>query len=176
MPLLKERVIDCSKQGWFAKISKRNKSTHNLYKLVKTKFGNEEYLDKLPRISRSFIYKLRISAHSLYYQTGRVSRNRLPRYERLCHICQNGEVEDVFHFSLICQKYNSRRQNYLDKYLYDKPIMFEFIFVLSMFGNYLTSDFSNYSTVSSVISTKSEVYDNFMPHRHLSLYEGPYLH
>ena len=148
VPLLKERMIDCFKQEWFAKIS--NSTMLTLYKHVKSNFKSEEYLDKLPLLSRSYICKLRISAHSLQIQTGRFSRNNIPRNERLCQVCQNGEIEDEFHFSLVCPKYEHLRRKYLDKYFYIRPSMFKFIAllssnelnVLSMFGNYLTAAFS----------------------------------
>ena len=41
VPLLKERMIDCFKQEWFAKIS--NSTMLTLYKHVKSNFKSEEY-------------------------------------------------------------------------------------------------------------------------------------
>ena len=46
---------------------------------------------------------------SLHIETGRYVRPRLPAEERLCKICNSGEIEDEKHFLLKCQKYNFER-------------------------------------------------------------------
>ena len=114
VPLLKERMIDCFKQEWFAKIS--NSTMLTLYKHVKSNFKSEEYLDKLPLLSRSYICKLGLQPIPFRFRLEGFSRNNIPRNERLCQICQNGEIEDEFHFSLVCPKYEHLRRKYLDKY------------------------------------------------------------
>ena len=50
------------------------------------------------------ILKLRI-------KTGRYVRPRLPPEQRLCLICNSGEVENEIHFLLFCQRYEQARQN-----------------------------------------------------------------
>ena len=65
---MKERILNCFKQEWFQKIS----NILTLYKNVKTNSESEKYLDKLPLLTRSYTCKLRITAHSLGIQTGKI--------------------------------------------------------------------------------------------------------
>ena len=44
-----------------------------------------------------------------------VSRPRLPAEERLCLVCNNGEVEDEAHFLLRCTAYTRQRSILLEK-------------------------------------------------------------
>ena len=59
----------------------------------------------VPHNLRCCITKLRISAHSLRIHNGRFGVNRVPRHERLCLNCNLQDVEDLYHFVCICQKY-----------------------------------------------------------------------
>jgi hypothetical protein len=37
---------------------------------------------------------------------------KIPREERLCEICQSGEVEDEYHFANSCKAYSNQRDNF----------------------------------------------------------------
>jgi hypothetical protein len=37
---------------------------------------------------------------------------KIPREERLCEICQSGEVEDEYHFANSCKAYSNQRENF----------------------------------------------------------------
>ena len=53
-----------------------------------------------------------MSGHFLRIETGRFQRHGLiPASERLCKLCNNGEVEDEFHFLIRCPLYKSLREN-----------------------------------------------------------------
>jgi hypothetical protein len=59
----------------------------------------------------SFIFisvLLRISAHRLHIETGRYQD--IHPHQRLCGLCDSGEVEDEIHFLLCCSKFREDRQ------------------------------------------------------------------
>ena len=70
------------------------------YMELKKNFTFEKYLDTLPRDKRKGITKLRISAHSLPIE--RMRYQKTDRSERLCPICQTGEVGDEWHYLHKC--------------------------------------------------------------------------
>ena len=49
-----------------------------------------------------------ISAHPLMIERGR--HLNIPREERYCPFCKNGEIEDEQHFLLKCNRFTSRRE------------------------------------------------------------------
>ena len=123
----KNRLIDCFKQKWYADIT--DSRILYYYKHIKTTFGYEQYLDKIvnPKL-RSVLTKLRISAHNLRVETGRYARNRLERNERKCLICANSnDIEDEYHFIILCNVYNDLRVKYQSSYLYTNPSVHKFV-------------------------------------------------
>lgn len=112
--VFKQRVIDCFLQDWNSNIE--NSGVLELYRNIKEDFSYEKYLDILPGNLRTYFCKIRLSAHSLRIQTGRYARNRIPRNERYCQYCNTNDLEDEFHFVLICPCYSEIR-NKLIKYV-----------------------------------------------------------
>ena len=78
---------------------------------------------------RNAVVKLRISAHQLLIETGR--HRNIPRDERICELCDKNELEDEFHFLLVCPAYKELRQKYFKKYYYNKPNMIKLIELLN---------------------------------------------
>jgi len=77
------------------------------YKLVKEDFKRESYLE-LPPYMRVPVARLRTSTHSLRIETGRYNLPvPIPAEERYCWFCQNGSVEDEFHFLFDCKLYST---------------------------------------------------------------------
>ena len=144
----KDRVIDVFKQEWFNKISLSGSLT--LYKDFKQSFGIENYLDVLPSKLRINISKLRLSAHQLRIETGRYARNRLERALRLCTLCDISDIQDEYHFVLVCLVYDSIRKKYISSFYYKRPNVFKFITlmqsnqlkVLRNLGKYLCESFA----------------------------------
>ena len=99
---------------------------------VKNEFGYEKYLDLSKYKSyRQHITKIRLSSHKLRIETGRYGRNRIDRNERLCQICNCGDIEDEYHFIIICSKYSDIRKKYIAKYYLQRPSMYKFLELLS---------------------------------------------
>lgn len=102
------------KESW--EIGMRNqKGKLDTYKLFKSDFGYESYLDKI-RVGthQKAMTKLRISNHKLHIETGRYKKPVTPRHERLCELCSEG-IEDEFHFLFTCKELvNIRKQKFTD--------------------------------------------------------------
>ena len=55
------------------------------------------------------IAKIRTSSHELHSETGRWTVPKTPRMERICHLCENMNIEDENHFLVKCPAYNHIR-------------------------------------------------------------------
>lgn len=126
--LFKQRIIDCFIQGWF--VSKDTSGVLVLYNSCKLRFEYEPYLDIIPYNLRYLISKLRISAHSLRIHTGRYGQNRIPQNERYCLCCNTRDLEDEYHFILVCPCYIHLRSIFIKKYYFVRPNMVKFIELL----------------------------------------------
>ena len=62
-------------------------------------------------MQRKSLSKFRLGLLHLRIETGRFVRPRLNPEDRLCLICNSGEVENELHFLLFCNKYQQLRQN-----------------------------------------------------------------
>ena len=67
------------------------------------------------REHRSAFTKLRISAHSLHIEKGRVQNNYKPVNQRICYYCNDGTVESEVHFLLYCKLYENERKTFISE-------------------------------------------------------------
>ena len=82
----------------------------SFYSTFKKHYNLEEYLNLIKDPNqRRLSSKFRISNHKLEIEFGRYSD--VPRQERLCKYCNILAVEDEFHFSFECEKYENLRNN-----------------------------------------------------------------
>ena len=77
-----------------------------LYRYFKSTFGYENYLDYLSDINKKIFVRLRLSSSQLNAVTGRF-RNNIR--STICNICNLHDVEDEYHFILICPAYYNIR-------------------------------------------------------------------
>ena len=146
--VFKQRVVDVFKQNWFNDIARNG--TLVLYKEFKQYFEYENYLTELPSKLRIPLAKLRLSSHQLLIETGRYSQNRTERAQRLCTLCDRSDVEDEYHFVIICPLYSHLRVSYIRPYYYKKPSVYKFVqlmqsdnlSILRNLGKYLQVAFS----------------------------------
>ena len=88
------------------------------------------YLIKMQnRKFRNALAKLRLSSHSLNIETGR--HRNIDRSNRKCSACNLNDIEDEFHFTLICSAYENLRKQYIDKYFYTRPSVYKFITLIN---------------------------------------------
>merc|ERR1712082_16415 len=64
---------------------------------------------------RKTLTKYRIGDHSLAIETGRHRQTWIPREDRICTSCPQGEVETELHFLLHCDKYKEIRDSFFPK-------------------------------------------------------------
>ena len=146
--VFKQRVVDVFKQNWFNDIARNG--TLVLYKEFKQCFEYENYLTELPSKLRIPLAKLRLSSHQLLIETGRYSQNRTERAQRLCTLCDRSDVEDEYHFVIICPLYSHLRVSYIRPYYYKKHSVYKFIqlmqsdnlIILRNLGKFLQEAFS----------------------------------
>ena len=145
--IFKEHVNDVFKQEWLNKISLSGSLI--LYKTSNSRLELRTiYMFCLSKL-RINISKLRLSAHQLRIETGRYARNRLERALRLCTLCDKSDIEDEYHFVLVCPVYDSRKK-YIRPFYYKRPNVFKFITlmqtnqlkVLRNLGKYLCESFA----------------------------------
>ena len=89
------------------------------------------YLCKpIPVICKSQIFKIRLSSHNLFIESGR--SQYIPRSERICQLC-NTVIEDEFHFVLKCPVYfDLWKKKYIKQYYWRRPSVFKLVQLLSV--------------------------------------------
>lgn len=91
-----------------------------------TLLKNSKYLNKLPnylrcidsRRKRTLLSKLRLGTLDLEIETSR--KDKIPRSERFCKLCNTGEVENEAHFILNCPALSHCRENYINSLSFNK--------------------------------------------------------
>jgi hypothetical protein len=73
-----------------------------LYRLYTTNYVMSPYLNLKSYQLRKAICKFRLSSHNLRIETGRHSKPKTPRENRICKLCTVGEVQDEIHVLLSC--------------------------------------------------------------------------
>ena len=77
-------------------------------------FEISEYLLQIKnRKYRQILSRIRLSSHQLAVEKGR--HINIERNQRKCPLCIS-DIEDEFHFILICPEYIDLRKTYIDKY------------------------------------------------------------
>ena len=88
------------------------------------------YLCKpIPMHIKKYITKIRLSSHNLHVES--VRTNNTPRSERKCFFCNN-DIEDEFHFVLMCPVYVDLRKKYIKKYYWERPSVIKLTQLLSV--------------------------------------------
>ena len=142
IPIFKQKIIDTFVQNWH--VDKESNNVLDLYTNVKHNFAYEMYLDILPSNLRFFISKIRMSSHPLLIHTGRFGNNRLPRNERYCNYCNLHDLEDEYHFIIICPCYEELRKKYIKPYYYVRPSVHKFIDLLNSSNKLILKNLSLY--------------------------------
>ena len=128
MPILQARLRDIYITEWREGI---NLSTAlYMYKEIKQTFELSSYLLVIhKRKLRNAIAKLRLSSHRLSIEVGR--HRNIPRWERKCTLCNRNDLEDEYHFTLICPSYTDLRQQYIQRYFYVNPSVLKYITLMN---------------------------------------------
>ena len=68
-----------------------------------------------------------ITSHHLNIEVCRHGSNRVERHQRLCLLCDKRDVEDEYHFVLICPIYLHYRKRFIMSYFFKRPSVHKFI-------------------------------------------------
>ena len=89
----------------------RSRTSLMLYREIKNVFEISEYLLRIKnRKYRQILSKIRLSSRQLAIEKGR--HNNIERNQRYCRLC-NSDIEDEFHFIMICPAYIDLRKTYI---------------------------------------------------------------
>ena len=108
----KQRLIETSKQDWHSNTMTSSKARHYRYIMPTLQTARYIFYD-IPIIFRIALTKLRCSVHKLHIETGR--HRNINYEERLCILCDTNNIEDEFHFVIVCPLYEELRQIYLPR-------------------------------------------------------------
>ncbi len=99
---------------------------------LKRKAAFFEYLTYLPSTLRQRVWKFRLSDDRRPIQQRRSLG--IPRDEKICTVCDSGEVGDEFHYLLNCSNENVKRNRtkYVDKYYTHHPNVPKFCSLMNM--------------------------------------------
>jgi hypothetical protein len=131
---IKQHILQSYKDEW-----KDTMSSDTLYpimrtyRMIKTVFGLEPYLQLREYNIRKALSKLRMSSHPLAIERGRYTRPKTPIEERLCALCGKGAIENEEHFISVCSFYNNERnmlQRNISSLLGQDGVTYDFITLL----------------------------------------------
>lgn len=117
--IFKIRLKDQFIQKWQTGISEGGKCT--VYRIIKSSFGLETYLLKLPLHSRKVLTKFRCRNHRLPIE--RASYENVLRDMRICHFCRK-DIGDEYHYILCCPHFSNERKKYICTRLCKSPSTF----------------------------------------------------
>ena len=109
----KLRLTDQFKQNWHSTLQISPKALS--YRLLKSNFRFEKYLDVLNDKNRFTFCRFRTSNHRLPIEVGRWTN--VERHNRLCQLCQSCEIGDEFHYVLQCPNFVTERKIIIPKIL-----------------------------------------------------------
>ena len=123
--IIKQRIFDMYYQKWYSEIN--NSSRLMSYCIFKHEFVPEKYLSlQFENKYKVALTRFRVSSHDLFIETGRYENPTIERTQRLCKSCNMKQIEDEFHFLLVCPKYRELRRKYLKPYFCHWPTLRKF--------------------------------------------------
>ena len=112
----KLRLTDQFKQNWHSTLQIYPKALS--YRLFKSNFRFEKYLDELNDKNRFTFCRFRTSNHILRIEVGRWTN--IKRHNRLCQLCQSCEIGDEFHYVLQCPNFVTERTIIIPRILFQQ--------------------------------------------------------
>ena len=127
-----QRLYDLALQELLAE--NRNSSLFNRYAVYKTTFRLECYLTRTKSQKyRVALSKLRLCANDLRINKG--IRNHWGLQDRICELCNQGQVEDEHHFLMKCTFYADLRENILPQFNGHHDSLYSFNRLMSSLTN-----------------------------------------
>ena len=105
--VFRKRLMDLEREKWQKSLP--NKPKLRTYITFKDTYEQENYLKiNLSRTERSYLAQFRCGILPIRIETGRFRGEAVG--ERICTLCESGNVEDELHFVLHCGKYADLRE------------------------------------------------------------------
>ena len=118
---IRSNLMSNFKHKWLIGIMAKPKL--RTYFQIKDVYETELYVKaNLTRNQRSLVAQLRTGILPLALETGRFTQT--PEEDRLCRLCELGEVENETHFVLYCPRYDDFRNVLFGELFVKKPEMF----------------------------------------------------
>ena len=123
---VKEKLVDLYKENWTEAMEKNKEGKLRFYYEIKKNFRFEGYLDNVPRDTRKYITRLRLSSHLLPIEQMRYQK--IDKSERKCRICKADEVGDEWHYLTRCRNENiiDIRHTFMEKMVSIQPQLKDF--------------------------------------------------
>ena len=123
--IFNDRLNDVFFQNWSERLSMSSRAI--FYRNIKTNWSFAQYLELVNVTQhRKALCRLLVSSHRLRIETSRWEKPPVPREMRLCELCHR-DIEDEFHFVLVCTAYVVIRNKYIKKYYWNRPSMFKLV-------------------------------------------------
>ena len=114
---IKQTLIDQFKQTWVTTVFDSPKCLN--YRIFKTVHTFEKYITYLPYDLRKAFCNYRCINHRLPIEQGRFWG--VERDDRLCDLCNLGELGDEFHYIFNCKFFSKERKTYLPEHIATRP-------------------------------------------------------
>ncbi len=125
--VFRQRIKDSFLTQWWRTVGEVSKC--DVYRLYKAEFALSAHLTSIgiPKF-RNALTRFLTSGHNLFVETGRWAN--IPRNARLCPFgCT--DIEDEYHFALVCPNFLDIRKKYIKKHFYQRPSMYKFVQLLN---------------------------------------------
>jgi hypothetical protein len=108
-----QEAIDRLNLQW-VEISVNNAEKLRTYRMFNIDNKTKDYVYMfLSRRQRSLLSQLRLGVLPLRIETGRYTQGK--KEDRICNVCNKGEIEDALRFMTSCDKYNTLRREMYNK-------------------------------------------------------------
>ena len=121
LPKIKKTIRDQAVQALFEKINNETLS-FSYYKDLITFHGLQKYLKKMPPDIWRPLVKIRTSNHKLPVEIQSWRMFFKQREERICNVCDLGEVGDEFHYLAKCTVFAEDRQKLIPFIIQDNSL------------------------------------------------------
>ena len=101
---------------------------------------------------------MRLSSIKLRVETERYSSNPIPREDRTCLVCNTTDIEDEYHFTLVCPAYSDFRETFIPRYYYIRPSVYKYISLLNSSSRRLLFALSKY--IETSLAFRKELFDS----------------
>lgn len=123
-----QKLTDIDISFWYSEVE--NMSRLRTYRILKARFCCESFLqDNLFQTHKQILVKFRGGLLDFRVNTGRFES--VPYDQRICPICKS-EIENEYHFLLVCPYYDHLRQKFIPSYFFVYPSEIKFKMLMNL--------------------------------------------